>query len=151
MTESLCNLPDSLGVVDTLLADAGYFSQNNVEACNGKSIAPYIASEREQHNPSPEDRFSEPEPLLAPADPVAEMKHRLKTLVGQGNICQEEKHHRTGFCHHQGCHGISPIPPPSLRASCRGGELGLHCIQHQEDIRLELCVMSENKGFSATV
>jgi len=81
--ERLCNLPDSLGVVDTLLADAGYFSQNNVEACNGKSIVPYIASEREQHNASLEDRFTEPEPLLAPADPVAEMKHRLKTIVGK--------------------------------------------------------------------
>jgi len=81
--ESLCSLPDSLGVVDTLLADAGYFSQNNVEACKGKSIVPYIASERQQHNTSPEQRFIEPEPLLAPADPVAEMKHRLKTMAGK--------------------------------------------------------------------
>jgi hypothetical protein len=81
--ESLCSLPDSLGVVDTLLADAGYFSQNNVEACKGKSIVPYIASERQQHNASPEKRVTEPEPLLAPADPVAEMKHRLKTMAGK--------------------------------------------------------------------
>ena len=80
---SLCNLPDSLGVVDTLLADTGYFSQKNVQECNGKSIVPYIASEREQHNASPEDRFTEPEPLLTSGDPVAEMKHRLKTLVGK--------------------------------------------------------------------
>ena len=35
--ESLCSRPDSLGVVDTLLADAGYFSQNNGEACKGKT------------------------------------------------------------------------------------------------------------------
>ena len=45
--ESLCNLPKSLGAVDTLLADAGYFSQTNVEQCKGKNIVPYIASERE--------------------------------------------------------------------------------------------------------
>jgi len=81
--ESLCNLPDRLGAVDTLLADAGYFSQTNVEECKGKNIFPYIAAEREQHNASPEDRFTEPEPLLAPADPVTEMKHRLKTIVGK--------------------------------------------------------------------
>jgi hypothetical protein len=81
--ENLCSLPDSLGVVDTLLADTGYFSQKNVQECNGKSIVPYIASEREQHNASPEDRFTEPEPLLTSGDPVAEMKHRLKTLVGK--------------------------------------------------------------------
>jgi hypothetical protein len=65
------------------LADAGYFSQTNVEECKGKNIFPYIAAEREQHNASPEDRFTEPEPLLAPADPVTEMKHRLKTIVGK--------------------------------------------------------------------
>jgi len=39
--ENLCSLPDSLGVVDTLLADTGYFSQKNVQDCNGKSIVPY--------------------------------------------------------------------------------------------------------------
>jgi hypothetical protein len=81
--ESLCSLPDRLGAVDSLLADAGYFSQNNVEQCKGKNIVPYIAAERQQHNAAPEDRFTEPEPLLAPADPVTEMKHRLKTIVGK--------------------------------------------------------------------
>jgi transposase len=81
--ENLCNLPKSLGAVDTLLADAGYFSQTNVEQCKGKNIVPYIASEREEHNANPEDRFREPEPLLGPADPVTEMKHRLKTIEGR--------------------------------------------------------------------
>jgi hypothetical protein len=81
--ESLCNLPGSFGAVDTLLADAGYFSRNNVEQCKSKNIVPYIAAEREQHNAAPEGRFIEPEPLLAPVDPVTEMKHRLKTIVGK--------------------------------------------------------------------
>jgi transposase len=81
--ESLCNLPESLGAVDTLLADSGYFSQNNVQECKGKNIVPYIASEREAHNTAPEDRFTEPEPLVAPAEPVTEMKHRLKTKTGK--------------------------------------------------------------------
>jgi transposase len=81
--ESLCSLPDSLGSVDTLLADTGYFSQKNVQECKGKNIVPYIAAEREQHNASPEDRFTEPEPLVAPVDPVTEMKHRLKTIGGR--------------------------------------------------------------------
>jgi transposase len=81
--ESLCSLPDSLGSVDTLLADTGYFSQKNVQECKGKNIVPYIAAEREQHNASPEDRFTEPEPLVAPVDPVTDMKHRLKTIGGR--------------------------------------------------------------------
>jgi transposase len=81
--ESLCNLPDGLGSVDTLAADTGYFSQKNVQECKGRNIVPYIAAEREQHNTAPEGRFSEPEPLVAPADPVTEMKHRLKTIAGR--------------------------------------------------------------------
>jgi transposase len=81
--ESLCSLPGKLGAVDSLLADAGYFSQDNVEQCQGKNIVPYIASERQAHNAPPEERFSEPEPLLAPADPVTQMKHRLKTMAGK--------------------------------------------------------------------
>lgn len=81
--ESLCSLPGKLGAVESLLADAGYFSQNNVEGCEGKNIVPYIASERQAHNASLEERFSEPEPLAGPADPVTEMKHRLKTMVGK--------------------------------------------------------------------
>jgi len=81
--ENLCTLPDSLGAVDTLLADTGYFSQKNVQECKGKNIVPYIAAEREQHNAAPEDRFTEPEPLVATVDPVTEMKHRLKTIGGR--------------------------------------------------------------------
>ena len=83
MVENLCNLPESLGAVDTLLADSGYFSQNNVQECKGRNIVPYIASEREPHNTAPENRFTEPKPLVAPADPVTEMKHRLKTIAGK--------------------------------------------------------------------
>jgi hypothetical protein len=81
--ENLCTLPDSLGAVDTLLADTGYFSQKNVQECKGKNIVPYIAAEREQHNAAPEDRFTEPEPLVVPVDSVTDMKHRLKTIAGR--------------------------------------------------------------------
>lgn len=81
--ETLSSLPESLGAVDTLLADSGYFSQNNVEHCKSRNMLPYIAAEREQHNTAPEDRFTEPKPLVAPVDPVTEMKHRLKTIAGK--------------------------------------------------------------------
>jgi transposase len=95
--ESLCNLPGSLGAVDTLLADAGYFSQSNVEECKGKNIIPYIAADREQHNASLEDRFTEPAPLLGPADPVTQMKHRLKTIVGKAIYAKRKSTIETVF------------------------------------------------------
>jgi transposase len=81
--ENLSQLPEHLGAVDTLLADAGYFSSNNVEDCETNNIVPYIAVERQRHNAPPEDRFTEPEPLTPPADPVTKMKHRLKTVAGR--------------------------------------------------------------------
>jgi hypothetical protein len=81
--ENLSSLPDRLGAVDSLLADAGYFSQSNVEKCEGESIVPYIAAERQQHNAPLQDRFTDAEPLPGPTDPVTEMKHRLKTIAGK--------------------------------------------------------------------
>ena len=81
--ENLSLLPNNLGTVETLLADAGYFSADNVEKCETNDIVPYIAVERQQHNAPPQDRFTEPEPLTGPADPVTEMKHRLKTIAGK--------------------------------------------------------------------
>jgi len=81
--ESLSCLPDKLGTVNKLLADAGYFSTDNVKECETNHMVPYIAAERQQHNELLQDRFTEPDPLTGPADPVTEMKHRLKTLAGK--------------------------------------------------------------------
>jgi transposase len=81
--ENLSRLPHNLGMVDTLLADAGYFSGDNVEECEIHDIVPYIAAKRQRHNAPPQDRFTEPEPLTATADPVTKMKHRLETIAGK--------------------------------------------------------------------
>jgi len=81
--ENLSSLPDKLGTVEKLLADAGYFSTDNVEECESNEIVPYIAAERQRHNELLQNRFTEPDPLPGPADPVAEMKHRLKTIAGK--------------------------------------------------------------------
>lgn len=83
MLERLKQLPGSLGKTESLLADAGYFSAANVSHCAERKIAPYIACGREGHNPSLEERFEKPPPLPTSADPVATMKHRLKTLEGK--------------------------------------------------------------------
>ncbi|GAB1351661.1 hypothetical protein MASR1M12_03910 [Erysipelotrichia bacterium] len=61
---ALNSLPASLGKVDSLLADAGYFSRKNIDLCAKEGIQPYISTNRDKHNLTLEQRFpKEPEPI----------------------------------------------------------------------------------------
>jgi hypothetical protein len=80
---ALENLSEGLGQVNDIIADTGYFSQSNVEACEEAGINPLIAVGRDKHNQRLEDRFSEPEPVAEDADSVTKMKHRLRTPEGK--------------------------------------------------------------------
>jgi transposase len=81
--EALAALPKSLGTLEALLADAGYFSETNVDSCHKENISPLISVNRTKHNQTLTDRFSEPPPLTEDADPVTKMKHQLQTQVGR--------------------------------------------------------------------
>ncbi len=81
--EVLKALPEQLGTVDGLLADAGYFSEANVESCQEEKILPFISAHRDKHNQSLKERFSEPAPLPEAADAVEAMRHRLQTQAGR--------------------------------------------------------------------
>ena len=81
--KNLAALPKELGTATELLADSGYYSENNVNACAGEGITPYIAVDRQSHNRSLWERFKEPPPLHDAADAVTTMKHRLKTTAGK--------------------------------------------------------------------
>jgi hypothetical protein len=83
--EALGNLPEELGQVSELLADTGYYSQANVEACEAAGINPLIAVSREAHNQKLEDRFSEPEPVSETADGITKMRYRSKSKEGKGS------------------------------------------------------------------
>ena len=50
MVERLGALPEELGEVSELLADAGYFSEANVATCVEADIDPLIAAGREPHH-----------------------------------------------------------------------------------------------------
>ena len=81
--EGLNSLPEELGAVDTVVADAGYFSEDNVDTCNSNKMEPLIAPGRNKHNQTIQERFSQPDPLPEDADSVSKMRHRLKTKEGR--------------------------------------------------------------------
>ncbi len=83
MLTALAGLPETLGSVEHLLADNGYYSAANVEHCVDAKIKPLLAAGRDGHHPHWEDRFTEPPPLAEPASAVDRMKHRLKTVQGR--------------------------------------------------------------------
>ena len=72
-----------LGTATTLVADTGYCSENNVNACEAAKIVPLIAVARQDHHPHWSERFTEPAPLKADATPIETMTHRLATLAGR--------------------------------------------------------------------
>ena len=81
--EGIAALPAGLGPVTDVVADSGYFSQANVEACEPYEISPLIAATRDTHNRPLTERFAEPPALVEGADAVARMRHRLQTRAGQ--------------------------------------------------------------------
>jgi len=88
--ENLAALPNELGTVDTLLADSGYFSEDNVQRCQAQGITPYIATGREAHHLPLEERYRRPPPLAPDADAVARMQHRLQTPEGRKTYGQRK-------------------------------------------------------------
>jgi len=80
---ALKELPEGLGQVDTILADAGYYSDTNVTSCEQSDIDPFIPPNRDKHNQPMVDRFTDPSPLPENAAPIDKMRHKLKTIEGR--------------------------------------------------------------------
>jgi transposase len=83
MLGKLCAMPEELGKAETLLADTGYFSEANVQACVAAGIDPLIAMGRQPHHPSLDERFAPAPPPPDNPTPVEAMAHRLKTPEGK--------------------------------------------------------------------
>jgi transposase len=82
--EQLQTLPATLGAVTAIAADAGYYSEANVQACADAGITPYLAIRREAHHTwlAAQLRKADPEPA-AHATAVEQMAHRLQTKDGR--------------------------------------------------------------------
>ena len=83
MLGELAGLPTDLGKAQTLLADNGYFSEANVQACVAGAIEPLIALGREAHHPNLDQRFAAAPPPPENPTPVQAMAHRLQTPQGR--------------------------------------------------------------------
>ena len=80
-----------------LLADAGYFSDENVKRCEAEGIEPYIASGRERHHRALAERFAPVPECPAQADGVAAMGHRMKTPEGRALYAKRKSTVETVF------------------------------------------------------
>ncbi len=91
MLDKIAELPADLGQPDALLADAGYFSEANVEACARAGIDPLIAAGRDAHHPAVDERFAPAPPAPEDPTPLVAMRHRLKTPEGRA-LYAKRKH-----------------------------------------------------------
>jgi hypothetical protein len=77
-------IPPEIGPPEAGAMDNGYFSEANSEACEQRGIEPYIATGRDPHHPSWQERFAVlPAPPADDASPAEQMAYKLKTALGK--------------------------------------------------------------------
>jgi IS5 family transposase len=91
MLEQLGQLPRPLGQLEAVLADAGYCSKANVEACVQQHVEPLIAMRREQHHLPLEQRFApDAKPPCVDADSMMWMAWVLSTKLGRARYARRK-------------------------------------------------------------
>jgi transposase len=77
-------IPAEIGPPDAGAMDNGYFSEANIAGCERRGIDPYIATGRDPHHLSWQERFAAlPEAPAADASPTVKMAYKLKTVIGK--------------------------------------------------------------------
>jgi len=87
---ALNELPEELGKIDIMLADAGYYSDDNVASIEQAGIDPFVPPNREKHNQPLTARFIDPAPLPEDAKPIDKMRNKLKTVEGRKVYAQRK-------------------------------------------------------------
>src|SRR5690606_26697494 len=79
---ALDSIAQSLGTPTDVIADAGYFSEENIAKCPTRS---WIAPGKTRHNQTLEDRVFAPKPTTIDEDasPAEKMRQRLQTEEGR--------------------------------------------------------------------
>jgi Transposase DDE domain len=89
--EQVKALPAELGSVETLLADTGFTSAANVEACEAAGIEPLFAQKRESHHIPILERFA-PDPVADSfPDPSSMASSTAPALEGKSADVAEDK------------------------------------------------------------
>jgi transposase len=77
-------IPAEVGKPKAAALDNGYWSPPNVEELAARGIDPYIATGRDSHRQSWQERFAqEPEPPSQDASLIVKMAYKLKTDIGK--------------------------------------------------------------------
>jgi hypothetical protein len=96
--EGLQALPECLGVLSDIVADAGYYSEANVVACEGLGVTPYLAMSRERHHSWLDAKLRKPNSVPAEgASPADRMAYRLQTPDGHELYAQRKSTVETTF------------------------------------------------------
>jgi transposase len=81
---TLASIPSEIGLPEAAALDAGYFGPATLAACAKRGIEPYIATGRDPHHPSWQQRFAPlPDPPSQDASPQVKMAYKLKTALGK--------------------------------------------------------------------
>jgi hypothetical protein len=77
-------IPLAIGTPEAAALDAGYFGPATLGACARRGIEPYIATGRDPHHPSWQQRFAPlPDPPPENASAQVKMASKLKTGLGK--------------------------------------------------------------------
>jgi len=77
-------MPAEAGKPQVAALDNGYFSPTNIEELEARGIDPYIATGRDCHHQSWQERFArQPEPPAEDASPIVKMAYKLKADIGK--------------------------------------------------------------------
>jgi transposase len=81
---TLTTIPPAIGTPKAAALDTGYSGPATLAACAKRSIEPYIATGRDPHHLSWQQRFAPlPDPPPDDASPQVKMAYKLKTAVGK--------------------------------------------------------------------
>ncbi len=81
---TLCAMPSAIGTPEAAAFDAGYLGPATLAACAKRNIEPYIATGRDPHHRSWQQRFAPlPDPPPEDASSLVKMAYKLKTELGK--------------------------------------------------------------------